>query len=91
MGTEERNLAVDPRSAYAPSVVAGYPLLRTAGARLGAAGVEFTDLTRVFSGVEAPVYRDTCCHLNLEGNTRLADAVADRIAAAHARATRAAR
>jgi hypothetical protein len=84
MSAEERKVAVDAHPPYAPRVVAGYPLLKTAGARLVAAGVQFTDLTRVFAGVEAPLYRDTCCHLTAEGNVRLADAVADRIAAAHA-------
>jgi hypothetical protein len=81
MGSVERQLAIDPNSPHAASIAAGYPLLSAAGARLAAAGVEFTDLTQLFSSVEAPLYKDSYCHFNLEGNRRLADAIADRIAA----------
>lgn len=82
IGREESAVALDANSPYSASVAAGYPLLRAAGQRLTAAGVDFTDLTQLFSGVDEPVYKDSCCHLNLEGNRRLAVAVADAVAAA---------
>lgn len=82
LGAQERSVAIDPGSPYAAAIGGGYPHLRAAGSRLAAAGVRFTDLTQLFSGVEEPLYEDNCCHLNPEGNRRLADAIADRIAAA---------
>ena len=81
LGTLERRVAIDPGSPYAAAIGGGYPQLRAAGIRLAAAGVRFADLTQLFSGVEAPLYEDACCHLNPAGNRRLADAIADRIAA----------
>jgi len=80
LGAEERKVAIDPDSPYAASIVAGYPLLRAGGSRLAAAGVHFADLTHLFSGVDAPVYKDSCCHLNLDGNRRLAEAIAGHVA-----------
>ncbi len=82
LGKEERKIAIDPNLSFAASIAAGYPLLIEAGTRLDAAGVDFTDLTQLFSRVDAPIYEDSCCNLNEEGNRRLADAIADWIAAA---------
>lgn len=82
LGAEERELAIDDGSPYAASVVAGYPLLRAAGKRLTAEGVHFTDLSQLFSDVDEPLYRDSCCHVNRAGNRRFADAIATAIAAA---------
>ena len=81
LGTLERRVAIDPDSPYAAAIAGGYPQLRAAGSRLAATGVRFADLTQLFSGVEAPLYEDSCCHLNPAGNRRLAEAIADRIAA----------
>jgi hypothetical protein len=53
-------------------VVAGYPLLQAAGARLVAAGVPFHDLTAVFRDHPEPLYVDTCCHVGHEGSRLLA-------------------
>ena len=47
--------------------------------RLASAGVHFADLTQLFAGVDAPVYKDSCCHLNLDGNRRLAEAIAGHV------------
>lgn len=60
---------------------AGYPLLIRAGVELARGGVEFEDLTGVFTEVEEQVYCDSCCHLNDLGN----GAIEARIFAALAR------
>jgi hypothetical protein len=78
-------LALDPaHSPYAAAAREGYPLLRAAGERLRAEGVSFHDLTPLFAGVREPLYVDHCCHVNAEGNRRIATAMAERIAAATA-------
>ena len=78
---EERAVAfAKGRFAFRDAVVAGYPLLRTAGRALRAEGIDFVDLTGLFEGDERPVYVDRCCHMNTLGNRMLAEAVADAIA-----------
>ncbi len=57
---------------YRTGVEKGYPFLRARGARLPESGVFFRDLTDTFRDERAPMYIDMCCHLNKEGNTRLA-------------------
>lgn len=81
LGAAERETAVDDRSPYPDLVRTGYPLLREAGLDLAAAGVEFHDLTGLFVGVEEPLYRDTCCHVNAAGSEMVATAVAEAILA----------
>lgn len=81
LAPEERAAAYDDRHPYRPAATAGYPHLRREGARLKALGVRFLDMTGVFSDVEAPVYADACCHLNVEGNRILAEAVLREIVA----------
>lgn len=81
IGRAERDAAVDDRSPFPELVREGYPLLQAAGRDLVAAGVEFHDLTGLFAGVEEPLYRDTCCHVNTAGSERVAAAVADAILA----------
>jgi len=58
-------------SGYDRRVKAGYPLLREAGARLAAEGVEAVDLSRAFAGVHETVYYDEC-HFGELGNGILA-------------------
>ncbi|HVP30333.1 MAG TPA: hypothetical protein VMW35_14350 [Myxococcota bacterium] len=79
LAPEEQGIAIDPASPYAESIRLGYPKLRAAGQRLRDAGVDFVDLSGLFRSVEAPLYRDRCCHLNAEGTRRLAQAVAARV------------
>jgi hypothetical protein len=81
LGAAERDSAVDDRSPYPELVREGYPLLQAAGRELVAAGVDFHDLTGLFAGVEEPLYRDTCCHVNTTGSEMVATAVADAILA----------
>lgn len=77
----ERALALNPASPYAAPARALYPRLREAGAALRAAGVDFHDATALFDAVPEPVYSDDCCHLNQRGYDRLAELVAERVAA----------
>ena len=56
-----------------------FPRLQELGRALEARGVEFSDQTKVFSGVEDTLYVDPWCHFNLEGNRLLGLAVADRL------------
>jgi hypothetical protein len=59
----------------------GYPLLRSTGAELSAAGVRFVDASGVFAGVQTAIYHDSC-HFRLEGNVLLCELVAPAILAA---------
>jgi hypothetical protein len=76
----ERASAYDPASDWCRGVRGGYPLLQAEGQGLRAEGIAFEDLTEIFKTQEATLYRDTCCHLDLEGNRQLAREVAGRIA-----------
>ncbi len=81
LSDEERELAHDESFVYRAGAVKGHPLLIEAGRQLVADGVAFTDLTRVFAGRTQTLYRDTCCHVNDEGNRLIAEAMARTIAA----------
>lgn len=82
MGAAERATAFDPDHQYRPGVLAGYPHLRQEGEQLAAEGIRFVDATMAFADVAEPLYFDTCCHFNHEGNAILAQRIADEIAAA---------
>ena len=82
ISAEELENAWAPNSNFARWARIGYPLLQEAGAGLRAGGVRFHDLTGVYRGVEEPVYRDHCCHLNARGHELLGQAVAELILAA---------
>jgi len=75
MSAAERQQALNEKSPYKPAVVRGYPILAQAGRELRGAGVNFTDLTMIYSTHEELLYVDDCCHTNMEG----ADIVAQRI------------
>jgi len=64
MGPEERRIAIDSNSPYKPAIVVGYPYLKRYGQELVASGVNFYDLTMIFSDVTEIVYADSCCHVN---------------------------
>ena len=53
-------------------ILDAYPLLRAAGGHLQDLGVNFKDLTNIFSQEKSSVYQDDCCHLNPYGNRLLA-------------------
>lgn len=68
MDEAERSLAVNEISPYRAPVIQGYPLLQMAGHELQAAGVNFTDLTMIFSNNREVLYFDDCCHTNDDGS-----------------------
>lgn len=76
---DELRTAFDPGSRYRSWVQRTYPRLRAAGQELATEGVAFTDLSRVFADAAGPIYVDNCCHVNAEGNRRLALAIAAAI------------
>jgi hypothetical protein len=75
MSEAERRQAVSSESRFANGAIKGYPFLVKAGRELQAAGVQFTDLTMIFSDHPEMLYIDDCCHTNREGT----DIVANRI------------
>jgi hypothetical protein len=81
LGEQEQKIAINPSSPYRRPVEIGYPYLRAMGASLRRAGVWFEDLTGLFAGNGEEIYRDDCCHMNKDGNIRLARAIIAAIAA----------
>jgi hypothetical protein len=77
---DERRTAYAHDHPYAMFVRKGYPYLREEGRRLKPAGVEYTDLTAMFSTARETLYTDICCHLNKDGNARLGAAIGRTIA-----------
>ena len=75
MSAAEKQRAVNANSPYKKAVARGYSDLARAGRELQTAGVNFTDLTMIYSGNEQLLYVDDCCHTNTEGS----DIVAQRI------------
>lgn len=69
----------DPDDSSAEFVPRMFPRLQELGRALQARGVEFSDQTKVFSGVEETLYVDPWCHFNNEGNRLLGIAIADRL------------
>ena len=68
---EQTNTIYRPDHYYAKGVRAGYPMLKEAGTRLQADGIEFHDLTMLFKEHSKTLYIDSCCHVNEEGNILL--------------------
>lgn len=79
MSDEERAVAISPRHEDSDPVIRAYPILQSRGATLRERGVEFIDLTGVFSATAEATYVDNCCHLTQLGNQILARAIARQI------------
>ena len=75
--------AFDERSPFKPPVELAYPMLRERGAVLRRDGINFHDLSSLFEETSEAIYRDKCCHFNHRGRERLAEAIAELIAADH--------
>lgn len=75
----EAAVAVREFSRLCNAVRTGYPLMQARGPQLVAAGVRFTDLTQVFADHPEPLYVDTCCHVDEQGDQIMARAMAARI------------
>ena len=56
-----------------------YPLLRRLGAALRQQGINYHDLTQLFSANQETLYSDDCCHLNARGNELLAASMVRRL------------
>lgn len=72
MGEAERAQAFQSDNPYRKAVELGYPRLRKEGAKLREQGVAFFDLTQIFAEEREPIYVDTCCHYNQQGNEKIA-------------------
>ena len=79
----ELTRAFDERSPFKPPVELAYPMLRERGAALRRDGINFHDLSDLFAETTETIYRDKCCHFNRRGRERLAEAIAEHIAADH--------
>jgi hypothetical protein len=79
MASAEIKQAIAENQPYRKGAEEGYPYLIAAGAGLRRQGVQFHDLTRIFSETTEPIYVDTCCHLNQQGNDMLARRIAEVI------------
>lgn len=76
---KELKLCFDPDGDSARFIPRMYPRLQELGHALEAGGVEFSDQTQVFSGIDETLYVDPWCHFNGEGNRLLGIAIADRL------------
>ena len=74
MAPDERRVAI--QDAYEALARPGYEELLARSDDLRAEGVDFHDLTMLFSEVREPLYVDACCHLNTRGYEILAQEVA---------------
>jgi hypothetical protein len=61
------------------SVEVGYPLLIKEGEKLKKIGVNFFDLTQVFSQVKETTYTDACCHYTRRGSELVIAAIIEKI------------
>ena len=71
--------AAASNAAYRQIVASGYPLLQKAGRALTTDGIRFVDLSRVFADHPEPLYVDSCCHVDVRGNTIVADVMFETI------------
>ena len=72
----ESELALDRNPHIELLVTALYPGLISKGRELAAQGIQFHDMTMVFSDVPDTLFIDECCHFNRRGNEILAEAIA---------------
>ncbi len=76
---ERQAIYPDPDYEYGNAIEKGYPYLIAAGAKLRSRGLNFHDLTGLFSNTRETIYVDTCCHYNQLGNEMLMKSIAARI------------
>lgn len=79
LSAKELKDCISPEDDSALFVPRMFPRLQELGRALEAQGVEFSDQTKVFSGVMETLYVDLWCHFNEEGNRLLGVAIADRL------------
>jgi hypothetical protein len=71
----ERGYAFQPDHAWSKNAAGGYRYLQDQGDLLLREGIAFHDFTAIFKDQQAPIYIDTCCHINNKGNEILLDAI----------------
>lgn len=81
LSPEEQEILQGAVGSQTTFVDRGYPLLRAAGQKLVARGVQFLDASQLFADVERRVYRDVC-HYNPHGNRLLAEFLVQPVARA---------
>lgn len=79
IGKMEAAIALSNESPFRIPVMQCFPLMQSRSDDLTKSGVEFTDLTQVFSGHAEQIYKDTCCHVEHEGDNILATAIATHL------------
>lgn len=79
MGPEEKAIALANGKIWRKPVQQGFSRLLKRSAELVESGLRFHDLRDVFQGVEEPVYKDACCHVNELGNLYIAREIAASI------------
>lgn len=82
MTAKEREASIYEYQEYGIAIAKVYPLLIKKGDELRKAGMDFHDLTMLFSKIAEPIYADPFCHYNQRGNDLLATSIADFILAA---------
>ena len=75
----ELSEAIDVTSPRGKLVNSIYARMQTKGTKAKAQGLNFVDLTQLFSTEQRTLYRDVCCHLNSLGNELLAEAVVETV------------
>ncbi len=78
----EAKIAFGSDAAYTQIVKDGYREILLAADRLNASGYMVTSLLDIFDAVDEPVYGDSCCHFNKQGEMLLQEHVARDIAKA---------
>jgi len=76
---EEHERAYDETGLYKVFAAEGYPMFRAASKQLSEAGVQYHDLSMIFSTTTESIYVDECCHLNAAGSKQMADQIATKI------------
>ena len=78
---KEQEMADINFARWKEAVEVGYPRLQAASLEIEGRGVTFVDLTPLFKDATQTLYRDSCCHLNREGNRMLAARIGREVAA----------
>lgn len=82
---EEAKIALLPLEdhPFRKGVVNGYPMILETGTIMAAQGFPIYNATQIFWEVKEPVYMDSCCHLNEQGQKIFANYLADIIVKAN--------
>lgn len=76
---DENNIHQVNAVLFNDAVTRGYPLLQDRGKKLQQQQIRFFDLTLIYQDTRATIYKDSCCHVNDEGNEMLISTIAEAI------------